>query len=564
MEKLGQRLSGADSANEKVDIEDSACAFEGAGTQDAPYIVRWDVDDPRDPQNWSKTRKWLITATAAIATLCIAFGSSVVSAAIPDLAAVFREDITVLTLSISLFVLGFALGPLLWAPFSEQWGRRPVFIVTYALFAIFNIPCALAKNIETLLICRFLAAFFGSAPLTNSGGVIGDMFSASERAVAMSLFSAAPMLGPVIGPIVGGFVIMNASWHFIFWILTAFSFVMLFAGSMIPETYSPVLLRRRAAALEKETGKVYRSMYDLHPSFAAPLTTKMRTALSRPFVLLFKEPICSLFAVYSAIVYGFLYAFFGAFPRVYEVARGWSPGVSGLAFVPIGVGVMAAIAANIYDNKRYVRKLIAGGGVPLAPEERLPLCCVAGVVLPIGLFAFAWTSQPHVHWIVSMIFSSMFGFSMVAMFLTVMTYLVDAYLMMAASALAANAVLRSLVGFAFPLFTQQLFSAMGNSWALTFFAFLALLMTPVPFVFYRYGPKIRARSTFAHQHKPVAPVSAPTAPSENPTSATVTRTPTREELEREEIDLLDLRQVESRREQLASLRKEGIEVSGNA
>lgn len=156
--------------------------------------------------------------------------------------------------------------------------------------------------------------------------------------------------------------------------------------------------------------------------------------------------------------------------------------------------------------------------------------------------------------------------------------------MMAASALAANAVLRSLVGFAFPvrhllvllmlstaladsrslreqLFTQQLFSAMGNQWALTFFAFLSLILTPVPFAFYFYGARIRARSKFAYQHKPAAPTVPQSAPSEIPTSATVTRTPTREELEREEIDLLDLRQVESRREQLEALRKDGIEFS---
>ena len=156
--------------------------------------------------------------------------------------------------------------------------------------------------------------------------------------------------------------------------------------------------------------------------------------------------------------------------------------------------------------------------------------------------------------------------------------------MMAASALAANAVLRSLVGFAFPvchlrvpprfapipadsassrkqLFTQQLFSAMGNQWALTFFAFLSLILTPVPFAFYFYGARIRARSTFAHQHKPAPPSAPQSAPSDIPTSATVTRTPTREELEREEIDLLDLRQVESRREPLEALRRDGIEFS---
>ncbi|GAA5862570.1 hypothetical protein JCM3774_001063 [Rhodotorula dairenensis] len=548
---------------EKVDLAEkgSAVPYDGAGTPESPYIVKFLDGEQANPQNWTKTKKWTITANSAISTLCIAFGSSVVSAAIPELTTVFNKDLTVLTLSVSLYVLGFALGPLLWAPFSEQWGRRPIYIITYALFAIFNIPCAVAKNVETLLVCRFLAGFFGSSPLTNSGGVISDMFSASERALAVSLYAAAPFAGPVIGPIVGGFVIMNTSWHWIFWILVIFSFVMLLSGSLNPETYAPVLLRRRAAKLQADTGKVYRSMYDLHPMFAAPLPVKMKAALLRPFLLLIKEPICLLFALYCAVVYGFLYAFFGAFPLVYEYARGWSPGISGLAFIPVGLGMLGAIIANIFDNKRYVRKLIAGGGVPLAPEERLPLCCVAGVVLPLGLFAFAWTTLPHVHWIASMVFAVFFGFSMVAIFLSMLTYLVDAYLLMAASALAANAVLRSLVGFAFPLFTRQMFARMGNQWALTFFAFLALILAPIPFVFYIYGHKIRARSTFAPQHKPSPPAAAaPTAD----LSRTVTRTLTREEIEREEVAMMDLRQTESRREEAETLRKEGIDVDARA
>ncbi|GAA5976462.1 hypothetical protein JCM10908_005508 [Rhodotorula pacifica] len=556
----------AASAMEKVDLAErgTAVPYDGAGTAEHPYIVKFLDGEQANPQNFSKGKKWTITAVSAISTLCIAFGSSIVSAAIPELTTVFHKDLTVLTLSVSLYVLGFALGPLLWAPFSEQWGRRPIYIITYALFAIFNIPCAVAKNVETLLVCRFLAGFFGSSPLTNSGGVISDMFSASERALAVSLYAAAPFAGPVLGPIVGGFVIMNTKWDWIFWILVIFSFVMLFAGSLNPETYAPVLLRRRAAKLQAETGKVYRSMYDLHPMFAAPLPVKMKAALLRPFLLLIKEPICALFALYTACVYGMLYCFFGAFPLVYEYGRGWSPGVSGLAFIPVGLGMLGAIVANVFDNKRYVRKLIAGGGIPLVPEERLPLCCVAGVVLPIGLFAFAWTSQAHVHWIASMVFSAFFGFSMVAIFLSMLTYLVDAYLLMAASALAANSVLRSLFGFAFPLFTRQMFHAMGNSWALTFLAFVSLVLAPIPFVFYRYGAKIRAKSTFAHQHKPAAAAPAAPAPAAAPASAdvsrTVTRTLTRDEIEREEVAMMDLRQTESRRGDAETLRKEGIDV----
>lgn len=191
-------------------------------------------------------------------------------------------------------------------------------------------------------------------------------------------------------------------------------------GTFNPETYAPVLLRRRAAKLSAADGKVYRSMYDLHPMFAAPFATKMKAALLRPFVLLFKEAIVLAFSIYAAFVYGILYLFFGAYPIVYQQERGWSPGIGGLPFIAVGVGMLLAVAANIYDNKRYVRNLIANGG-SLPPEARLPLCCVGGVVLPIGLFWFAWTTLPQVHWIASVLAGVPFGFGMVAVFLAMMS-----------------------------------------------------------------------------------------------------------------------------------------------
>lgn len=105
----------------------------------------------------------------------------------------------VATLGISLFVLGFAIGPLLWAPMSELYGRQLLFFGTYAMLTAFNAGAAGSKNIQTLLILRFFAGAFGSSPLTNAGGVIADMFPASERGLAMSIFAAAPFLGPTIG-----------------------------------------------------------------------------------------------------------------------------------------------------------------------------------------------------------------------------------------------------------------------------------------------------------------------------------------------------------------------------
>lgn len=118
----------------------------------------------------------------------------------------FKVSQEIVTLGVSLFVLGFALGPLLWAPFSELYGRQLVFVGTYAAFMAFNAGVAGADSIYSLLILRFFAAAFGSSPLTNAGGVIADLFTANERGVVMSIFSAAPFMGPVLGPIIGGFL----------------------------------------------------------------------------------------------------------------------------------------------------------------------------------------------------------------------------------------------------------------------------------------------------------------------------------------------------------------------
>lgn len=125
--------------------------------------------------------------------------SSAYSGGIDQILTTFNIGDEVATLGISLFVLGFAIGPLLWAPLSELYGRQVLFFGTYAMLTAFNAGAAGSQNIETLLILRFFAGAFGSSPLTNAGGVIADMFAASERGVAMSVFAAAPFLGPTIG-----------------------------------------------------------------------------------------------------------------------------------------------------------------------------------------------------------------------------------------------------------------------------------------------------------------------------------------------------------------------------
>lgn len=278
--------------------------------------------------------------------------------------------------------------------YSELYGRQVLFFITYALLTAFNAGAAGAQNIHSLLILRFLAGAFGSSPLTNAGGVIADMFSSKERGLALSVFAAAPFLGPTIGPIVGGFVGETVGWRWTEGVMAIFTGILWIIGALlIPETYSPVLLRRRAEKLSKMTNKVYKSKLEIENG-SKSVREIFGTALSRPWILLCMEPIVLLLSVFMAVVYGTLYMMFGAFPIVFEEKRGWTQGVGSLAFIGVAVGMMAAVAYSLYDNKRYDKISEASDG-NAPPEARLPPCLIGAVCLPVGLFWFAVSLYFH-------------------------------------------------------------------------------------------------------------------------------------------------------------------------
>ncbi len=166
------------------------------------------------------------------------------------------------------------------------------------------------------------------------------------------------------------------------------------------------------------------------------------------------------------------------------------------AFVGVAVGMVCAVTYTIIDNRRYVRVAAENGGLA-PPETRLLPAIVGAVAIPIGLFWFAWTNQPSLHWIVCELATIPFGFGMVLMFLACMNYLVDSYLIYAASVLAASSVLRSIFGAVFPLFTKDMYADLGIHWASTIPAFLALACLPFPILFYKYGADIRKQCKYA-------------------------------------------------------------------
>ncbi|GLC70682.1 hypothetical protein PLESTF_001021300 [Pleodorina starrii] len=464
--------------------------YPGSGTLEDPYVIDWlHGSDPENPQSWPAVHKWALALLVSFATLAIGFCSSAYSGAAGPISAEFGASPEVEMLGISLFVLGFALGPLLWAPLSEFDGRRPVFLFTFAALTAFSAGCALAPTMPALIVLRFFAGAFASSANTNPAGVIADLFSAEQRGLAISCFAVAPFMGPIIGPIAGGFTGQAVGWRWVMWVMTLFVGAMLLLMALFfPETYAPVLLRQRAKRLATATGKAYRSKYDTKG--AVHFAKLLRTNLVRPWVLLFREPIVLLLSTYLALVYGILYMFFAAFPIVFQHGRGWSPGISGLAFVGVAVGMLSAFLVNVLDNRRYVRVCRQHNG-QAPPEARLPPAILGAFAIPVGLFWFAFTNSPSAPWIVTLVGTAPFGFGMVLVYMSCSNYLIDSYLIYAASVLAAACLVRSVFGAVFPLFASKMYGSLGIHWASALPGFLALACLPFPALFWKYGPRIR-------------------------------------------------------------------------
>lgn len=148
---------------------------------------------------------------------------------IPKIMREFNETSpTLATFVVSVYILGFAFGPLVVAPLSEVYGRVPLYTWGNLLFTIFTIATALSKNMDMMLAFRFLMGLAGSVPITIGSGTIADLMPVEKRGRAMSVWALGPLLGPCIGPVAGGYLIQGASWRWVFWlvaILVRFPFI---------------------------------------------------------------------------------------------------------------------------------------------------------------------------------------------------------------------------------------------------------------------------------------------------------------------------------------------------
>ncbi|KAK8854610.1 hypothetical protein IAR55_003349 [Kwoniella newhampshirensis] len=463
-----------------------------------PWAVKFEPGEKTNPKNWGVGYRWFLTGIAGLLVLNSTFSSSAPSGIVEDMIRYFGFSQEVAVLTISLFVAGYCVGPLLWGPLSEAFGRRPIFIITFIVYTGFQVGCALSKNTASILVFRFLGGVFASAPLTNSGALLADIWEGDHRGQAMSLFSVAPFAGPSIGPIVAGFIeVSGTNWRWVYWILTMFAgFCFVVIVIFVPETYAPKLLAVKAKKLRKDTKEErwYAPLERSNTSFKA----RCNDILLKPFVILALEPMLQAVTLYMGFVYGIVYLLFEAYPFVFVRNHGFNTGEEGLAFLGFFAGGVTSVLLFLtIIEPRYQRYCKRIAPAAPKPERRLELCVISGWSLVVALFWFGWTSYSSIHWISPVLAGSLLGIACLGMFVSLFNYIIDVYLWSAASALASATVVRSLFGAAFPLFATQMYEKLGTQWASSVLGFIALLMAPIPMVLMMYGSRLRARSRFS-------------------------------------------------------------------
>ncbi|OQE24632.1 hypothetical protein PENSTE_c007G04864 [Penicillium steckii] len=469
-------------------------------TKEGAILVDWYyTDDVENPHNWSNSKRAMMTTLICLYTFVVYTTSAIYTSSLAGVMEEFNVSTLVGTLGLSLYVLGYGIGPLVFSPLSEIpiIGRNPVYIITMFLFVIISIPTAFVGNFPGLLVLRFLQGFFGSPCLASGGASIGDMYSLISLPYAMMAWVSAAYCGPALGPLLSGFAVPVKGWRWsLYESIWASAPVFILMLLFLPETSSATILLRRAQRLRKVfNDNRFMSQSEIDQRNMR-LSDVAIDALVKPLEITIKDPAVLFVQVYTAIIYGIYYSFFEVFPLVYPVDYGMSLGEVGLVFLCILVacilGVISyALYIHFWMNPRIVRF-----GFP-AQEARLLPALPASFGPTIGLFLFAWTARASIHWIAPTIGITIYGATVFIVMQCVFVYIPLTYPRYAASLFAANDFFRSALACGSVLFAHPLFGNLGVAKGVSLLGGLSVIGIIGIWLLYFYGARLRALSKFA-------------------------------------------------------------------
>ncbi|RDH32561.1 major facilitator superfamily domain-containing protein [Aspergillus welwitschiae] len=483
------------------------------------YVVEFEgADDPMHPHNWPMKKRVMLGSLLTSCALVTAYGSAVFATAASGAEKEFGFGEEVAALGTTLYVLGFSAGPTVWAPSSELLGRRWPLLLGMFGFDLFMIATATAKDTQTLMLCRFFAGFCAASIIALVPASLSDVFNNHQRGVAIAMYTMSVFTGPFTAPFIGGYTASSyLGWR---WTLYVPAIVGFFCLALIvfftTETYAPIILVQKAAILRRQTRNwgIHARQDELEIDFKELVTKN----LARPFLILFTEPIAFLLTLYMSFIYGLAYALLEAYPIIFEGTYGMTGGTAGLPLLALSL-VKSPVARlfclcrdDIRGSWRPTITLRCPNGVsPLASwVVRCLLVDYSGMILSTHVYnarlggntdkrsRFGWTGwNSNIHWMAPTAAGVAVGFGLTSIFMQCFNYILDTYSKFAASAFAANTMMRSMVGAVFPLFTRQMFNNLGIQWAGTLLGCIAVVMIPIPLMFYLFGGRLRQKSKLA-------------------------------------------------------------------
>lgn len=467
---------------------------------DRNLLLTFSPNSKLRPKNWSYRKRMTYTLLYSTVTLSVQFNSTTMSDDffVERMKAMFNVGHEVSMLGTSMYLFGIAIGPMVFAPLSEMYGRKTGVLLPLFASSLLTLACSISYNLPGIFITRFFAGMCAGAPIVSTGGVLADMWSADKRGSAIGCYAICVSMGPSLGPIISSLLIDSEpginSWRIPQWFIGLVE-LLLFLGLWfnLDETYEPVVLSKQAKNQRIDSGRW--AIHAQQEMWKFDIKETLTVHLFRPIAMLC-TPIVLLMSLYASYVFGLYYLFIANVPVAFNKQYGWTGTATSLPLLAIMIGVIIGNLMNIASSQRYGRIMHKNGGKTV-PEERLPLMFITSWFMTAGILEFGWTCRGSIHFIVPCIGLAMIGAAFVSIFQACLNYLIDSFPKYSASAVGANTSGRSLLAGIFPLFAKSLYDNLGVGWGSTVIGFVSLAMIPIPFYFYKRGATIRKKNPYS-------------------------------------------------------------------
>lgn len=343
------------------------------------------------------------------------------------------------------------------------------------------------------------SGLFGCVGTILVGGTLDDIYRPNQRATGMATFSWVAILGTVAAPIYSGFIDQSIGWR---WIegIQGLANIPLFVliACFFQETRGGVYLKKRAQLLRKHTNdQRYKSEIEVE---ASNVKDMLHSSSVKAIKMLATEPVVFAFGLWIAFAWFLTFLFLSVISITFAEKRGWSEGVAGLPYISLVIGVTLAYAANALQIRKFGK--IRDGKDPkvhrkVQPEDRLYGAMAGAWLLPAGLFIYSFTQYSFVSWVGPTVALAPIAIGIFFIFESCYSFTADCYGLNASSAIAGQGLMRNTLGAVSPLFASQFFHNVGSQYAGLILALVASVLTLIPFVMFKYGPDLRARSKLA-------------------------------------------------------------------